>query len=96
MRIRNLAIASVSLLAIAMPAYAQDAASDDSASDEQIVVTGTLIRGTQATGSQTITIDAKAIKEVGAVSTNELLTSIPQIGSFNSRPEGDPRGGATC
>jgi iron complex outermembrane receptor protein len=92
MRIRNLAIASVSLLAISMPAYAQDAASDDSASDEQIVVTGTLIRGTQATGSQTITLDAKAIKEVGAVSTNELLTSIPQIGSFNSRPEGDPRG----
>ncbi len=93
MRIRHLAIAGVSLLSLSVPAYAQNAAAaDDAAADEQIVVTGTLIRGTQATGSQTITVDAKAIAEVGAASTNALLTSIPQIASFNSRPEGDPRG----
>lgn len=90
----KIALAGVSLLAMPNFAYAQSAPADESAasSDKDIIVTGTLIRGTQATGSQTITIDAKAIKEVGAVSTNELLTSIPQIGSFNSRPEGDPRG----
>ncbi len=89
--IRNLAFASVSLLSLTTPAFAQDAAAEDEA-DKDIVVTGTLIRGTQATGSQTITIDAKAITEVAAGSTNALLTSIPQIASFNSRPEGDPRG----
>ncbi len=93
MRIRNLAIASVSLLAIAMPAHAQDAASDDSASDEQIVVTGTLIRGTQVVGAQTITVDAQSITDKGANSTNELLSLIPQISNtFNGRFEGDPRG----
>ncbi|MBU6268323.1 MAG: TonB-dependent receptor [Sphingomonadales bacterium] len=83
-------------MALAAPAFAADAkdaapaAADNS--DKDIVVTGTLIRGTQATGSQTLTLDAKAITEVAAVSTNELLTSIPQISSFNSRPEGDPKG----
>ena len=51
-----------------------------------------LIRNTQATGSQTVSVDAKAIEQVASSSTNELLTSIPQVGSFNTRPEGDPRG----
>ncbi|MFT4025473.1 MAG: TonB-dependent receptor [Novosphingobium sp.] len=86
----------MSLLAISVPAFAQSAADDSqdaAANNEDIVVTGTLIRGTKAVGSQTITTDAKQIAEVGAVSTNALLASIPQIaGSFNSRPEGDPRG----
>jgi iron complex outermembrane recepter protein len=93
----KIAAASVSLLALvqAGQAFAQAAApADDAAAndDDQIVVTGTLIRGTQATGSQTITVDSKAIEQLAASSTNELLTSIPQIASFNSRPEGDPRG----
>ena len=83
-------------MAMLMPsvAHAQTAPADAAAADEdkQIVVTGTLIRNTTAVGSQTITVDAKAITEVAASSTNELLTSIPQIASFNSRPEGDPRG----
>ena len=37
-------------------------------------------------------MDAKAITEIAATSTNELLTRLPQIASFNGRPEGNPRG----
>ncbi len=60
---------------------------------EEIVVTGSLIRGVEATGSQTLGLDAENIVEVGAVTTNELLASIPQISNFfNRRPEQDPRG----
>jgi iron complex outermembrane recepter protein len=89
--IRSLAFASVSLLSLASPAFAQDADAADDA-DKDIVVTGTLIRGTQATGSQTITVDASRIEQIAATSTNELLTSIPQMAGFGQRPEGNPRG----
>ena len=96
MKFRNtLALASVSLLALSVPAFAQGsapAASDDADNDKDIVVTGTLIRGTQAAGSQTITVDSKRIEQIAATSTNELLASIPQLGSFGGRPEGIPRG----
>jgi iron complex outermembrane recepter protein len=96
---RNLmaiAASGVSLIAIApSAALAQQAAKPaaDTAEEKEIVVTGTLIRGTQVAGSQTITIDATAIAEKGATTTNELLSAIPQISnSFNGRFEGDPRG----
>ncbi len=93
----KLALASVSLISMATPVYAAEAAAAaaDAATtndDAPIVVTGTNIRGTQAVGSQTVTVDAKAIQQIASSSTNELLTNIPQVGSFNSRPEGDPRG----
>ncbi len=59
---------------------------------EEVVVTGTLIRGVQPTGSQVIGIDQDAAVEIGAVTTNELLASVPQVSNFfNSRPEQDPR-----
>ncbi len=96
----NFICAGASLAAIAAPglAYAQAAtnpaaASGEDAQDDEIVVTGTLIRGTAAVGSQTITVDAQAIIDKGATSTNELLGSIPQMANmFNGRIEGDPRG----
>lgn len=60
---------------------------------EEIIVTGTLIRGTQVTGSQTIGIDTQDIVELGAVTTNEVLASVPQVVNyFNTRPEENPRG----
>ena len=91
--IRGLAYASVSLMSLSAPAFAQNANPDAEVNgDEDIVVTGTLIRNTQATGSQTVTVDQKTITEVASTSTNELLTTIPQLASFNGRPEGDPRG----
>jgi iron complex outermembrane receptor protein len=95
----RVALFGASAIALIAPAHAQNAAptkakvaSSGTEANNEIVVTGTLIRGTQAVGSETLTLDAKAITDVGAASTNELLTSIPQLGSFNSRPEGDPRG----
>lgn len=60
---------------------------------EEVLVTGTLIRGVEATGSQTLGIDTEAIADMGAVTTNELLASVPQVSNFfNQRPEQDPRG----
>ncbi len=60
---------------------------------EEVIVTGTLIRGVQATGSQTIGINADDVTETGAVTTNELLATVPQVSNFfNQRPEQDPRG----
>lgn len=86
---------SMGVLALmtAGPAFAQNApaAAGDAAEDE-IVVTGTQIRGVAATGSQTLALDAEDIAEVGAFNTNELLSAIPQMGTFNSRFEQDPRG----
>jgi iron complex outermembrane recepter protein len=96
--IYNIALLGVSLGALATPhlAFAQTAkpaAEEAAADDADIVVIGTLIRGTAAVGSQTLSVDAAAIADTGATSTNELLGLIPQIGStFNGRFEGDPRG----
>ncbi|MCB1689062.1 MAG: TonB-dependent receptor [Halioglobus sp.] len=60
---------------------------------EEVVVTGTLIRGVEAVGSQTIGLDKKDITETGAVTTNEILATVPQISNFfNQLPEQDPRG----
>ena len=60
---------------------------------EEIVVTASLIRGVEATGSQTIGITPTDIMESGAVTTNEMLATVPQISNFfNQRPEQDPRG----
>lgn len=74
-------------------AQAADAGDDAKKTDADIVVTGTLIRGTQVTGSQTIGVQSDAILQKGAVSTNEVLSLIPQISNtFNGRFEGDPRG----
>lgn len=60
---------------------------------EEVVVTGTLIRGVEAVGSQTIGIDRENILETGAVTTNELLGTVPQVSNFfNQRVDQDPRG----
>ena len=95
-KIQGLLLVSTCLASVAMApaAMAQGpAAEDESQSDEDIVVTGTLLRNTAVVGSQTITVDAKAIADKGASSTNELLGIIPQLANmFNGRIEGDPRG----
>ncbi len=60
---------------------------------EEVLVTGTQIRGVEPTGSQTIGLDEEAILESGAVTTNELLATVPQVSNFfNQRAEQDPRG----
>jgi iron complex outermembrane receptor protein len=88
-------MAPVSALAQAAPAAAPAPADEQVAgsTDKDIIVVGTLIRGTTAVGSQTLSVDSKTIADKGAMSTNEILTLIPQIAnSFNGRFEGDPRG----
>lgn len=73
-----------------------DVATEDNVDDEDIVVTGTLIRGTEVNGSQTLSVSADAIANKGAVSTNELLSLVPQIANtFNGRFEVDARGVST-
>lgn len=60
---------------------------------EEIIVTGTLIRGLEVTGKLPIGLDSVDIVESGAVTTNEILATVPQVGNyFNTRAEQDPRG----
>ncbi len=86
---------------ITAPAWAQDTApvattTADDAGDEEIIVTGTLIRGKTVVGSQTLSVTTDAIAAKAPVSTNELLSLIPQIANtFNGRFEVDPRGVST-
>ncbi len=65
----------------------QDAAAE-SGEDSSIVVTGTLIRGVAPVGTNVIGIDREAVVATGAVSTNDLLAQIPQVGNFGTVPIG--------
>jgi iron complex outermembrane recepter protein len=88
--IRNLAIAGVSLLSLSAPALAQNAApkdqpaaADEAEKDKEIVITGTLIRGIAPGGSQTIDVSKEKITSIGAANTSDLISTIPQAGTFN-------------
>lgn len=100
-RKRSVATFSGLLLSVmgVINADAQEQGADVVAPDtilEEVVVTGTLIRGVQPTGSQTIGINADDVIETGAVTSNELLATVPQVSNyFNQRPEQDPRGANT-
>lgn len=82
-------LAGAALSAI-LPAtsYAQTAPEEE-ATAEEIVVTGTLIRGIAPTGSNVISVSTEDGAANGAVSTNQLLSSLPQVGNFfNTVPSG--------
>jgi len=81
------------LLAMAPVAHAQQAdvaapetaATDASAEkDREIVVTGTLIRGIAPVGTNVIGVTTKDIAAKGVASTVDLMSTIPQISSFNA------------
>lgn len=55
-----------------------------------IVVTGTSIRGVPPTGSNLIQLGAQQVVETGASTTQELLATVPQLGTFNQAPRPDP------
>jgi iron complex outermembrane receptor protein len=80
------------LLAAVVPACCivhgvQAEEADTSASSvEEIVVTGTLLRGVGPAGSEVVAIGAPEITASGATSTAQLLATLPQAASFNSRP----------
>lgn len=81
--IRRSAVASVAVAAL-MPvlAMAQEKGSADEDSSKDIVVTGTLLRNVAPAGAQPITLTPQAIQATGAVSTDQLLATIPQLSSF--------------
>ncbi|MBU6268653.1 MAG: TonB-dependent receptor [Sphingomonadales bacterium] len=93
-RLRHLFAGAAILALVPGAAYAQDAKPSKDKDDFDIVVTGTLIRGQQVTGSQTVTVAAQQIEQLGAGTTQEVLASIPQFGSFNQIPVADPRSNA--
>jgi iron complex outermembrane recepter protein len=72
---------------LVMPAYAQEApaageVADEAAEKDGIVVTGTLIRGIAPAGSQVLGVSAEDGAANGASSTNQMLSSLPQVGNF--------------
>jgi iron complex outermembrane receptor protein len=94
--VQSLAAGAVSMVFVPTALQAQQIENPEEekrAALEEVVVTGTLIRGVEAIGSQTISLDRENIVESGAVTTNELLATVPQVANFfNQRPEQDPRG----
>ena len=70
-------------------AAAQDAASgqDGATALPEVVVTGTLLRGVAPAGTEVIGVQQKDIQATGATTSVELLNSVPQVSSFNSKPE---------
>jgi iron complex outermembrane recepter protein len=70
---------------LAVPAFAQEEPPQREEGSEDIIVTGTLIRGARPVGSNAITLGQERLQETGAISTNELLASIPQVTNYFNR-----------
>ncbi|QJU60118.1 TonB-dependent receptor [Sphingomonas sp. AP4-R1] len=66
-------------------------ASPSEADVAEIVVTGSSIRGVPPTGSQLIQLSADAVVNTGATTTQELLSNVPQLGTFNTAVRPDQR-----
>lgn len=59
----------------------------DQAAEEEIIVTGTLLRGQAPVGSSVISAGQEKIQSSGATTSNELLSTIPQVSNlFNQAP----------
>ncbi|MCJ2185876.1 TonB-dependent receptor domain-containing protein [Novosphingobium beihaiensis] len=57
---------------------------------DEIIVTGTLLRGEPLIGSSSISLDSTKLQETAALSSNELLATIPQVTNyFNNVPLAD-------
>lgn len=67
------------LASLIAPAYAQ---TEENSAD--IVVTGTLIKGVAPVGSSPVVVGKDLIEQSGAASANNLLASIPLLGTFNT------------
>jgi iron complex outermembrane receptor protein len=59
----------------------------NAASTPDIVVTGSIIRGVPPTGSNLISVTRDDIRTIGVNSTADLLSTVPQLNSFNSAPQ---------
>lgn len=58
----------------------------------EIVVTGSSIRGVPPIGSNLIGVTREDIETVGAVTTPDLLATVPQLNSFNTAPRANNAG----
>jgi iron complex outermembrane receptor protein len=90
-RVRTLLMSGISWTAIALmaasPALAQQANPQASDSVEAVTVTGTLLKGTAPIGAHVVGVSTDDIKATGAITTNEVLSNVPQINSlFNTAP----------
>ena len=75
-------LGALSAAMIAGPALAQDAQTEVVTS----TATGTSIKGIAPVGTNLITVDASTIKATGAVTTEEILSTIPQLANtFNTQ-----------
>lgn len=87
--IRTAACAGVAAVALVPAmAWAQEeaGAQAEAAADEgeEIVVTGTQVRGVAPPGANPISVSTEAIRNIGATNVNQVLQSVPQLGSFGS------------
>lgn len=80
----------VSVLCAEGPVWAQTPAPPAEPAEEakidKIVVTGSKIPGVPETGSNLISVSRENIKTIGALTTPDLLASVPQLNSFNTAP----------
>jgi iron complex outermembrane receptor protein len=96
---RKLLTISVSAIALAAaapfsasPAAAQDASNSADASVETVVVTGTNLRGVAPVGSNLITVGPKDIAATGAMTIEQVMTSVPALTSMGSSGQGELKG----
>ncbi|MGE3690226.1 MAG: TonB-dependent receptor [Novosphingobium sp.] len=82
----GLASSVFALTLAALPAvvHAQDVDSENADADKEIIVTGTLVRGIAPAGTSVVGVTAEAVEASGATTVTELLTDVPQFGSFNN------------
>lgn len=90
-RIWSLATASVFALSTAVGAHAEEAAQPAGAPPattlQEVVVTGTQLRGLAPAGAEVLGLKSADIQAIGAQTTNQLLSNVPQIANqFNQLP----------
>lgn len=81
-------MSATGMAAIMMVAGSASAQTKDSSSEvDAVVVTGSLIRGVAPVGTNVSAVSTADIQRTGAISTNQILTSIPQLtNAFNVIP----------
>ncbi len=86
---RNIGLLTSKLmLGTALASCAALSATTAQAQNENVVVTGTTIRGQQPVGANVIAVDRAAIEATGALTTAQLLVTIPQLNNFGSAAQG--------
>ncbi|MDE2135256.1 MAG: TonB-dependent receptor [Alphaproteobacteria bacterium] len=85
--LQGTAMAAVTALTVSA-AYAQANGNTAGGNVETVVVTGTSIHGAAPVGQDLITVDRQAIENTGALTVQQLLTTIPTIQGFGNPGQG--------